>query len=536
MVTYLAKFVPDLSTETAPLRSLLHHKTQWEWQHEHEKAWTRFKDLLSSEPVLKFYDPKRQIKMSTDASQSGLGAYIYGQSIIAETDHKPLVFIFAKSLADCPPRIQRLKLRLQKYDLKITYTPGKHMYAADTLSRAYMKDTGNSDIDIEVQAYIDGVKSTTSVSESRMKEIQDEMQKDADLQLLMVTILSGWPNDRVTCPSQILEYWNYRDELSVIDGIIFKGSRILIPKKLRSEMLKKIHVGHLGIEKCRKRAREVLFWPMMNSDIANVVKDCEHYLTHRSRQQVEPLDPHPIVSRPWEKVATDLFSYSGRDYLLVVDAYSNYPEVAVLSNATSRSVINSLKSTFARHGVPEDVFGDNGPCYDSAEFKQFSEDWGFRHTTSSPRYPNSNGLAERTVQTVKNIIRKSKESGEDPQLGLLAYRSTPMENGYSPAQMLMGRRIRTNLPIRTNLLETNTSQRVVKKKVLSQKKQKHYHDRGTKQLPALEPSSRVRVLSDDGKIWREKGLPSSWLYLLVHSRLLKWKACQHLVLLKLLAP
>ncbi|XP_014675601.1 PREDICTED: endogenous retrovirus group K member 6 Pol protein-like [Priapulus caudatus] len=230
-----------------------------------------------------------------------------------------------------------------------------------------MKNTGNSDIDIEVQAYIDEVKSTTSVSESRMKKIQDEMQKDADLQLLL----------------------------------------ILIPKKLRSEMLKKIHVGDLGIEK---------------------------------------------------------------------------------------------------HGVPEEVFGDNGPCYDSAEFKQFSEDWGFRHTTSSPRYPKSNGLAERTVQTVKNIIRKSKESGEDPQLGLLAYRSTPMENGYSPAQMLMGRRIRTNLPIRTNLLETNTRQRVVKKKVLSQKKQKHYHDRGTKQLPALEPGSRVRVLSDDGKIWREKGV------------------------------
>lgn len=192
--------------------------------------------MLSSEPVLMFYDPKITIKVSTDASQSGLGAvllqlydgersyvayalrpmtetktsyaqieketmssvfgcgsfhqYICGQTVIAEIDHKPLVSIFAKSLAECPPRIQRLELRLQKYNLKVMYTPGKHMYTTDTLLRAYIKDTGNIDIDIEVQTYVDGVKATTSVSQTRIKEIKKETQRDADLQLP-----NGWPND-----------------------------------------------------------------------------------------------------------------------------------------------------------------------------------------------------------------------------------------------------------------------------------------------------------------------------------------------------
>ncbi len=112
-----------------------------------------------------------------------------------------------------------------------------------------------------------------------------------------------------------------------------------------------------------------------------------------------------------------------------------------------------MKVTFARHGIPDIVHSDNGPCYSSQEFSDFQKKWGFKHVTSSPHFPSSNGLAEKTVQTVKNIISKSMESGTDPYLGLLACRTTPLGNNQSPAELLMGRTLKTELPVVQTQLE-----------------------------------------------------------------------------------
>ena len=109
----------------------------------------------------------------------------------------------------------------------------------------------------------------------------------------------------------------------------------------------------------------------------------------------------------------------------------------------SSEVIRALKSTFARHGTPEQVRTDNGPQFESAEFSQFAKEWGFQHTTSSPRFPQSNGEVECRVKTVKNLLMKER----DPAKGLLAYRSTPLACKFSPAQLLMGRQIRNSVPM-----------------------------------------------------------------------------------------
>ena len=142
-------------------------------------------------------------------------------------------------------------------------------------------------------------------------------------------------------------------------------------------------------------------------------------------------------------MGTDLYDLKSLKYLIMIDYHSRYVEVSpLLSNQTAKETIRALKSVFARHGIPEIVRSDNGPQYSSAEFAKFAKDWGFKHVTSSPKYPQSNGEVERAVQTVKMLLKKE----EDPHKALLAYRSTPLENGFSPAELLFGRKIRTTVP------------------------------------------------------------------------------------------
>ena len=156
------------------------------------------------------------------------------------------------------------------------------------------------------------------------------------------------------------------------------------------------------------------------------------------------LSQHPYLAVPWQILATDLFELKGADYLIVINYFSRYVEVAAMQETTKSSeVIRALKSIFARHGIPEQVRSDNGPKFDSAEFSYFAKEWGFKQSTSSPRFPQANGEVERGVRTVKNLLTKEK----DPAKALLAYRSTPLACKFSPAQLLMGRRIRNSIPL-----------------------------------------------------------------------------------------
>ena len=261
----------------------------------------------------------------------------------------------------------------------------------------------------------------------------------------------------------------------------------------------------MGHEKCKRRARQVVFWPGMNHEIDTLVNQCEACQKHQHQHPVEPLKPHLVPNRPWQKVATDLFELNNQHYIVIVDAYSNYPEVQELTSQSSKSVINAMKTVFARLGIPEEVLSDNGPCYSSAEFASVAKQWDFNHITSSPGFPQSNGLAERTVQTAKNIISKSIESKEDYQMGLLVYRATPLANGFTPAELLMGRKIRSNLPITDLTLNPATPPNVKDIKEQEKNNQKLYHDQHAEKLSVLIPGDRVRVRQDAKPHWKDKG-------------------------------
>ena len=173
-----------------------------------------------------------------------------------------------------------------------------------------------------------------------------------------------------------------------------------------------------------------------------MVTTCPTCCKHR-KNHAEPMIATPLPERPWQKVATDLFYHSGETYIIVVDYYSRFFEIAPLKATTIENTISHMKSFFCRHGIPEIVVSDNGPQFAAATFSKFAEEWGFTHLTSSPHYPQGNGEVERAVQTAKNLIIKAK----DPYLAILSYRSTPLDNGYTPAELLMGRKLRSTLPL-----------------------------------------------------------------------------------------
>ena len=292
VVTYLAKFIPNMSKHTEPLRGLTRDDVEWQWKAEHQQAFNTMKTMLTEAPVLRYYDVKLPVTLSVDASKSGLGAvllqelkpvayasralteteqryaqiekemlaivfgaerfhqYIYGREVDVQSDHKPLEVIMKKPLSSAPARIQRLLMRLQKYQVNVQYKPGKEMYIADALSRAYLPVTSSSDKEIEAQ-----VISNLPVSNEKLEEFRKETTNDVTLTKLIETVLNGWPETKSQAAQEIRAYWNFREEISVVNGVLYKGERLIVPAAMRGEMLKRIHESHLGIESCRRRAR-----------------------------------------------------------------------------------------------------------------------------------------------------------------------------------------------------------------------------------------------------------------------------------------
>ena len=217
----------------------------------------------------------------------------------------------------------------------------------------------------------------------------------------------------------------FKEELSESNGILFKGERIIVPKILQKEMLKRLHQGHLGRDKCLATAREVIFWPGMSSQIKDMVSRCAVCNEYQRSQQKEPMIPHDIPTLPWEKIGADIFHHDGKNYLLLVDYYSRFIEFNLIPSLKSSDIISYMKSQFARHGIPRQVISDNGPQFHCQEFEQFSKQWGFSHTTSSPIYPKSNGMVERAIQTIKTLLKKAKATCQDPYIALLQLRNAP---------------------------------------------------------------------------------------------------------------
>ena len=339
-----------------------------------------------------------------------------------QTDHKPLVSVWKKSIVCNSPRLQRLLLRLSHCDVNIEYLKGKDNVIADALSRVSPQLTPKEGEDEEDFIPVHVLTGEIPADSARIRDFRSATAEDTTSGLLMRVVSNGWPEVRKDCHPFLLDYWTYREEISAENGLLFKGHRLIVPEKLRDRVLQTIHKGHFGFEKMLLRAREAVFWPGITSDLLQTAQSCEVCQTFSKSRQHETLLPHEVPQGPWEKLGIDFFEFQSTTYLLIADYYSR-----------------TLKQVLSEFGVPQTVMTDNGPRSSSKEFAAFANQYRFDHITSSPRYPQSNGFIERMVQTGKQSMRKCAAAGHDPHLAMLIYRATPLTTSIpSPAELLNG--------------------------------------------------------------------------------------------------
>ena len=423
MCQYLSKFCQNLSQTVLPLRHLTRDDTEFLWSEVHEASFNSAKTLIASTTALRYYDVSLPVTLQVDASDSAIGVvllqeghpvcftshtfrtteknyaqiekeclaivscmekwhhYPYGKhDITVHSDHQPLETIFKKPLSRAPRRLQRMMLRLQNYHFTVQYKKRKELFVADTLSRAPLTDGPQSPSRMTQEYDVFRVDLTQMdlspnlVKPGTMNQIREENGKDPSLMALNKVVLGGWPSQKSEVPEQIRAYWDFRDEISVYDGVLFKSHQVIVPALLRPELLQKIHKAHQGADSSIRRGRESVYWPGMQAAIRQTCSSCAVCSQYLSERPQEPMQSHPIPSRPWERVRADLFQLNGSNYLVLVDHYSNYIELEPLRNTSAVAVIRAMRRNFARHGIPDECVTDNGPQFVSQEYARFARE------------------------------------------------------------------------------------------------------------------------------------------------------------------
>lgn len=548
MVNYLASYLPNMSEKSINLRKLLKKGNLWCWEDIHTKEFNDLKHVVCNAPILSYYDVRKPIVLTVDASKDAVGAcllqegkpvayasksltdtqknwsqiekelfaiwfgcsrfhqYVYGQVVTVESDHKPLITIFKKSLADIPNRLQRIMMKLQMYHLNVIFKSGKEMYISDTLSRAALpeKCTEFDEIlDQELSIHANMLFKSLNASDEKIQEICEKTKMDNTLQIVIKYIQSGWPRYCKAVPDEVKGFFKVKDELHFLNGLVFKNNSIIIPKVLQNSMLKDIHVSHMGLEKTKNYVRDVIFWPGLYNDLKTFIETCEICQKFKPSNAREPLIPHEMPSHPWEKIGCDLFEFDKNIYLLLVDYYSRFFEVVKLNNSRSETIITHMKSIFSRQGIPALVISDRGPPFCSKDLQSFYKLWNINFQYSSPYFPKSNGLAEQTVKLVKNTLIKCKEGGNDPYLAMLQLRNTCQYGQEPPSKLLNARFLRSNIPIAKEMLRTKTvpfkkyKQNAEKRMSVS----KNNYDKHSKSLPHLALNDPVWFQKKPGTVW-----------------------------------
>lgn len=506
-VNYYGKFVPQICKHRVHLDKLLQKNQPFQWSKECEESFENFKSILQSKLLLTHYDPSLPIKVAADASNLGIGAtllhvypngsekaiihasrsltapeknysqiekeglalifavkkfhrYIFGREFILETDHKPLLSIFG-SKKGIPiytaNRLQRWALTLMSYDFTIKYVKTTEFGSADVLSR--LIETNRQPAEEFVIASVqtendirDDISATLSKLPITYNMVVSATKNDKTLKQIKEYIINGWPDAAKTNESK--EFFQRRDSLSISNDCIMFADRLVIPKVYQRRILHQLHRGHPGVQRMKSVARSYVYWPNIDNHITDFVRSCGKCASVAKSPVKTTLSSWPLTTKPMERIHLDIAGPCfGSFFVVIVDSFSKWPEIIQTPSTTSSKMIEILAAMFSRYGDPELVVTDNGSQFVSDQFEDFLKKRGILHLTSSPYHPQSNGQAERFVDTLKRAIKKMEGEGtseECLQTFLQTFRSTRnpnSPNGDSPAEVFIGRKLKTSLDL-----------------------------------------------------------------------------------------
>ena len=494
-------------------------------------------------PAESRYAPVEGEALAVAYALSKCRMFIMGcEDLLVTTDHKPLVKILGDSDLDriTNPRIFAIKERTLEYKYSIRHVPGAKNSAPDACSRrsgspsqlcivaAEPSDNQHNDslsATAGALAY-NHLHSTMHALESTSTAITEERlttaaMADADYQELLHLCTNGFPTNAANMPNTLRPFHKLQHQLHATHGLIFLGNRVVVPQKLRREVLEGLHAAHQGVSGMKARAATCVFWPGISADIASRRAHCQVCNTIAPSQPPQPLRPASPPTYPFELVAADYFSLGNATYLVYADRYTGWVTISKspATGSTAESLIRDLRIAFGAYGVPRELASDGGPQFAARPTQDFLKTWGVTWRVSSAYFPQSNGRAELAVKTAKRLLRDHVSQNGDLNTdavarALLQYRNTPLPGiNRSPAQLLYGRQLRDHLPAAPGTRQVRPEWLAVaedRERALAHRHllQIEWHNNRSRPLPPLRIGCRVQVQNQHGprpNRWEKSG-------------------------------
>ena len=499
------------SDVTQPLRRLTAKAVQFNWDRRCEASFQELKALLCHDTVMAPYDPAKQTRVYVDHGPGGVAAtvaqnhgqlgaqdswrpvhyssrslteteagyskvdgeslgvlsgilnnkmYLYGTRFQVIVDHKPLVALYKSNRRDLPVRVARHKSKLGGFNFEVSYEPGsttpsdygsRHPPGQRRYTRQERESLGVEDEEEETEFIVNKLAEIPEAV--TLPVLRHYTDKDKVLPALMEDIRRG----RLRADLDKNRYKECFKECSIMDSVVLRGERFIIPEELRPDILAASHEGHPGIVSMLTQLRAAVWWPGMTTDVNTYVETCNEGCA----ASVEKNSPPPMVVRetpelPWQHVAADFkgpIQGNGKSYYfhVIIDLLSRWPEVAVVTSTAFDKLVPSMEKVWSLHGIPETVTSDNGPPYQSRDWRKYAKIVGFQHKPCSPEHPEGNGVAERFMATIVKVVHAAIAEKKDPKIEidrrLLNYRNTiHPSTGKTPSQLMMRRIIRTKIP------------------------------------------------------------------------------------------
>lgn len=501
MAQYSARFISNFATLTEPLRALTKQDAEWIWGEKEDSAFQAVKAALSENTTLAYFDPHKHTSIHVDASPVGIAGmlsqdgrpiayasrsltdveqrysqterealavvwacehfhvYVMGSDFTVVTDHKPLLGIWDK--INPPTRIARWALRLTPYTFKLIYKAGKDN-PADYMSRHPVEQTdGQSRHEQIAEEYVNFFIDSDTPSAVTLADIQSATAQDPTLQTVIKLVNSGrWYSASDITPENanlaaLHSFKNVKDDLCVNaeQNIILKGTQLVIPAKLQKQIIKLAHEGHQGVSKTKSFIRSKVWFPGMDKAVEEEVEKCIPCQANTNRSIKEPLSMSELPKGPWQNLSIDFCGpLPSGDYLLVIiDEFSRYPVVEIIRSTSADCVIPVTDRVFAAFGYPEVVKTDNGPPFQSVQWKQFMKTSGITHRKITPCWPQANAQAEAFNKPLMKAIRAAqiehKNWRRELTTFLRSYRCTPHTSTlFTPFRLLFDRDPKSKLP------------------------------------------------------------------------------------------